>query len=294
LQLALLLIGVDRDDEVIIPTYVCDDVLSAVRQVGAKPVLADITDTDFNIDIADVRKRMTRNTKAIVIVHMFGMPACIDQFLDLGVSVIEDCAHSIGAVYKEKLAGTRGDLAILSFHALKMLTTGEGGMVVTDSDQLSRRKRQFDHPDFAGGQFALHFHLSNILSALGIAQLQRFSDRLRRRRSIAELYSKSLATISGARLPILADGDRESACFRYCLLLNEGLHFAELEKAFMGEQVVVRRPVKRLLHRMLEANPELYPVAESCFDRIVSIPLFPDLTEDEVEAVIKAVRKILE
>jgi perosamine synthetase len=289
----LRLLGVEPGDEVVVPTYVCDDVLSAVLQAGAKPVPADLDPEDFNVDAADIRRKISPATRAIIVAHMFGMPVRGEALSGWPVPVIEDCAHALGATSEGRPAGALARSAVFSFHGLKVLTTGEGGMILADDEALRQRKERFDRPDFARGEFALHFHLSNILAAVGLAQLHQYDEILRRRREIAAFYEAALDGLGGARLPPRHTTDRESACYRYCLLLRDGLTYSEAERAFAAAGVVVRRPVKSLLHRALGLGTDCCPASENCFDRIVSIPAFPDLTDDEMHRVAEVTRRVL-
>src|SRR3989338_11463137 len=127
LHLALMSLDVKENDEIIAPSYVCRSVLNAILYCGAKPVLCDVDKEDYNISFEDAKRKLTKRTKAIIVSHMFGCPAEIDKFRRLGIYIIEDCAHSIGAKYKGRKVGSWGDLAIFSFEGTKYIVTGEGG-----------------------------------------------------------------------------------------------------------------------------------------------------------------------
>ncbi|MBU0699198.1 MAG: DegT/DnrJ/EryC1/StrS aminotransferase family protein, partial [Proteobacteria bacterium] len=147
LHLTLLAMEVGENDEVIIPSYVCTALLNAVRYTGAEPVLAEIDPDTYNLEPDDVRRKLTSRTKAVVVPHLFGLPADMEGLLDLNVSIIEDCAQAVGSTYRQKCVGTFGKAAVFSFYATKVMTTGEGGMVVSASKDFMDRVRDLREYD---------------------------------------------------------------------------------------------------------------------------------------------------
>jgi perosamine synthetase len=294
LYAALRCMGVGNGDEVLVPTYVCDDVLSAVSQAGATPVPVDLDPGDLNPDPHDAATKATPRTRAIVLAHVLGMPARVAEFEELGIPVIEDCAHGLGADLKSGPAGSKGRCAVLSFHGLKMVTAGEGGMLLTDDEKVAAAYGRQQQPDFPAGEFRLHSRMSNVLSAVAISQLRRFQDTLARRRSLADRYASALSDLTTVRpVPIEADDGRRSSCYRFALVTDGSRSLEEIERAFLDQGVIVRRPVKQLSHRTLRMGPEACPNAEELFDRIVSLPLYPNLADEEQDLVIAAARRIL-
>jgi perosamine synthetase len=136
LHLSLLALKIGKGDEVILPSYVCTAPFNAVHLVSATPVIADIDRKTFNVDVPDLKKRITPRTKAIIVPHMFGLPADLDEILSLGIPVIEDCALSVGSRYKGQRTGSFGTLSIFSFYTTKMIATGEGGMVLCSREDI--------------------------------------------------------------------------------------------------------------------------------------------------------------
>jgi perosamine synthetase len=294
LYAALRCMGIGNGDEVLVPTYVCDDVLSAVCQTGATPVPMDLDPSDLNPDPNDAATKSSPRTRAIVLAHVLGMPARISQFEELGIPVIEDCAHGLGADLKSGPAGSKGRCAVLSFHGLKMVTAGEGGMLLTDDEEVAAAYRRQQEPDFSAGEFRLHSRMSNVLSAIAISQLRRLQDTVERRRSLADKYASALSDLARVRpVPIEADDGRSSSCYRFALATDGTRLFEEIERDFLDQGVIVRRPVKQLSHRTLQIGPAACPNAEGLFDRVVSLPLYPNLSDEEQDHIIAAARRIL-
>ena len=292
-HLSLKLLEVGPGDEVLLQTYVCDDVLSAILQTGATPVPVDM-DEDFNVDAADLDRKVSRRTKAAVVAHMFGLPARPATF-DLGsIPVIEDCAQSFATLVDGKQSGTLGALSTFSFHALKLLSAGEGGMIATDDEGLADRMQSFKSPNFSRSEHRLDYHLSNIHSALGLAALDAWPAQAEQRQGLAERYGKALSGVRDAQLPNRHLQGRESSWQRYCLLLGETQRFSELEALYRDRGIVVRRPVKSLNHRLLGLPDSHCPRAAALFERIVSIPFYPNLADSEVETVLEATLELVE
>ncbi len=279
LHLALIALGVGEKDEVIIPSYVCCALLNAVLYINAVPVVADIDRFTFNIDVADLKKRVTRKTKAIIVPHMFGLPADIDEILSLGIPVIEDCAQSIGAKYQDRYTGSFGVCSIFSFYATKMLATGEGGMILSDDDRLAgiaRNLRDYDEKDSYSVRY--NYKMTDMQAALGISQLKKLPSFIRRRKEIADFYNKSLRDIS---FPVPAvPEDREHIYYRYVLLLDDSSGFM---KEMLKLGIECRRPVFKTLHEYLGLTG--YPVAGEVMDRAISIPVYPLLGDGEAHKI---------
>lgn len=279
LHLSLLALGVGEGDEVIVPSYVCSALLNAVLYVNAVPVVADIDRFTFNIDVADLKKRVTGRTKAIIVPHMFGLPADIDEILSLGIPVIEDCAQSVGSRYNGGYTGGFGVLSIFSFYATKMLATGEGGMILSDDDRLAgiaRDLRDYDEKDSYSVRY--NYKMTDMQAALGISQLKKLPSFIRRRKEIADLYNKSLGEISFP-VPAAPEG-REHIYYRYVLLLDDSSEFIE---KMLRIGIECRRPVFKTLHEYLGLSG--YPVTGEVMDRAVSIPVYPLLGDEEAHKI---------
>jgi len=287
LHLALLSLGVKEGDEVIVPSFVCTAVLNAVLYTGATPVVADITPKTYNISVEAVKGGITQKTKAVIVPHMFGCPAEIDELSKLGIPVIEDCAQSVGAQYKSRKIGSFGILSVFSFYATKVFTTGEGGMVVSDSEELiSRIKdlREYDNKD----EYALRFNykMTDIQASLGSSQLSRLEEFLDRRRMIADLYFKEFKDCDFL-LPARKEG-REHIYYRFVVQTEDDAS-VYLERS-QKDNVICQRPVYIPLHICL--NLPGFPDTTEAWKKSISIPLYPSLTEKEIEKIIAVVQKI--
>ena len=283
LHLALLALEVGPGDEVIIPSYVCCALLNAVNYTGATAVLADICPKSYNLDAADVKKRLSSHTKAIIVPHLFGMAADLDPLLALNVPIIEDCAQAVGAVYNQRPVGTFGVAAVYSFYATKVITTGEGGMVVCNVKNIAERIRDLKTYDQTGDyKILFNYKMTDIQAALGIVQLERLDSILRSRKVIAEQYTRAFKALD-LNLP---PDDCDHIFFRYVIGLNTDSR-SEIE-ALAHKSIGCDRPIYLPLHRQMKRKG--YPVTEKAWKDSLSIPIYPSLTKDEVARVIDAVR----
>ncbi|HEV8306520.1 MAG TPA: DegT/DnrJ/EryC1/StrS family aminotransferase [Methylomirabilota bacterium] len=287
LHLALLALDVGEGDEVLLPTYACAALLHAVRAARAVPRLVDCDPATFNVDPEAARKACTPRTRALVVVHSFGLPADLDALSALGVPVIEDVAQAFGARDRDRPVGSVGAAAVLSFYATKLLTTGEGGMLVARDARIlaaARDLREYDQK--AEDRPRFNYKMTDLQAALGLAQLARFPAFLGRRQALAALYRDRLAHLPLEHPPVRPD--RGSVYYRYVV---KGREPADRYLAgLMALGVEARRPVFRPLHRYVGA--EGFPGAEEAWARAVSLPLYPALTDDEACRVVDAARQV--
>ncbi len=282
LHLALACLGVGKGDEVILPTGVCPSVLYSIHYCGAKPILVDINLDDHNISVEDAKQKITLKTKAIIVPHMYGVPADLYALKEFDVPLIEDCAHAIGASHGNKKLGSIGDAAMFSFYATKMMTTGEGGMVTFKSKKALEgakglREYKFDR----SYKLRYNYKMTDMQAAMGITQLEKLPRFIKRRRELAEAYNHEFETIP-ATLPKL-DG---SVFYHYIMLLekrNVNTVVKNLEKRGIASQCPVHP-----LHRSLKLNG--FKNAEKLMKTALSIPIYPSLTEKEFSTVVKAVK----
>ena len=280
LHLALTALGVGSGDRVALPSYVCAALLHAVELVGAEPLLIDIDPSTFNLDPDDLSKRLRSRTKAVIVPHMFGLPASITEIAACGVPIIEDCALALGARYRRKPVGSFGVLSVVSFYATKMIATGEGGMILGNragllQDILDRRS----YDGRSEHRLRFNYKMTDLQAALGRAQLRRLTDFVRRRRRLATLYIKKLQGGPWDLPPL----DRDHCFYRFVARPRRGTErlLVELER----HGIEARRPVFRPLHRYLGLQG--FPGADEAYRRAVSIPLYPALSSVEAERVAK-------
>lgn len=286
LFLALKALNISKRDEVIIPTYVCRAVLDAVNYIHATPVLCDVGE-NWCMNLETVKPLITERTKAIIIVHTFGISADVKSMTDLNIPIIEDSCQSFGGSINGKKLGTFGNLNICSFNATKLLTTGEGGMVLTNDEALLTRVQELKFDQDQNYKTRYLFPMTNIQAALGLSQLTRYNEFLNRRDWIAEQYFNSFK-----QLPIqLPENIREcSIFFRFPILTQK--NFKDLQKNFDDFGIQVRRGVDELLHLKLGLKPGTFPTAEKLYDQTLSIPIYPALTNEEVEYIIEVTNNI--
>lgn len=286
LHLALLALGVGAGDEVVLPSLVCSAPLHAILAAGAKPRLVDCDPATANIDPAAARRALSRRTRAIIVPHAFGLPADLADLCALGPPVIEDCAQTLGAVYRGRPAGSLGDVCVLSFYATKVLATGEGGMVLSRRRHLVERVRDLrSYDERAAFRPRFNYKMTDLAAALGLCQLARLDGFLARRRALAAAYDRGLAGIP-VRLPA-RPADRTHGFFRYVVTAERGA--APILDRLEARRIAARRPVFRPLHATLKLPG--FPGAAEAWRGMVSLPIYPTLTPAQVTRVARAVRE---
>ena len=294
LELALRALDVGSGAEVIIPTYACDALHHAVTRCGAVPVLADADPLTLTVSAVDAQRRLGPRTRAVVVPHAFGLAADLDAFDALGVPVVEDCAQALGARVGARAAGSLGRLAVCSFYATKLLTTGEGGMVLGPADLVARVRdfREYDERlDLVPRSNA---KLTDMQAALGRSQLRRLDAFIARRRAIAAEYRRRLAGLP-CRLP--PDAGARHVYHRFVVAVAAPLD-ARIE-TMRARGVTARRPVFRPLHHALgkalgqALGLEGYPEAERLWATCLSLPCYPALTDGDVAVVAAALEEAL-
>jgi len=288
LRLSLVALEVGAGDEVIVPAYSCVALLNAVLAVGATPVLADVTRDHWTIDAADVQRRMTRRTKAIVAVHLFGMPA---ELSSLGLPVIEDCAHGIGGRCGGKPFGASGTLSLASFYGTKLLAGGEGGIVAgQDRLLIERVRRARDYGDQEANALHLNDKMTEIEAALVGAQLSRLPELLSRRAERAARYQATLSALADGGIVALPLDVPGRIWYRYPVRLLD--HDALAVCQWMAAHGVrAEQPVWDL--RTSRFWSQEFPVTAEAFDRLVSLPLYPDLIDAQQERVVETFKQCL-
>ncbi|MGH7309915.1 MAG: DegT/DnrJ/EryC1/StrS family aminotransferase [Candidatus Rokuibacteriota bacterium] len=286
LELALRALDVGAGQEVIVPTYACDALYHAVARCGARPVLADADAATLTLCRDDAKRRLGARTGAVVVPHAFGQAVDLAEFRALGVPVVEDCAQALGAVVGGRPAGSQGALAICSFYATKLVTSGEGG-AVAGPEALVRRvrdARDYDEREDLAPRF--NHKLTDLQAALGRSQLARLDTFVTRRRAIAARYRSRLA---GARCRAPEDAGDRHVYHRFVVTVDRPL--APLIAALQAQGIATRRPVYRPLHRALRLDG--YPEAERLWATALSLPCYPSLADVEVDTVAAALVEAL-
>jgi perosamine synthetase len=287
LHLSLIALGVSDGDEVIIPSYVCSALLNAVMYVRAIPVIADIDGRTFNMDGEDIGKRLSKKTKAIIVPHMFGLPADINKILSFGIPVIEDCAQSISAAFRERCTGSFGVCSVFSFYTTKLLAAGEGGMVVSDDERLAETVRDLrDYDEKETYSVRYNYKMTDMQAALGMNQMKKLSFFIQKRQEIADYYTETLQD-APVSLPVVPEG-RDHIFYRYVLLTRDR---DELIEKMRREHIDCRQPVFHPLHDYLSLPG--YPVTDEVAKRAVSIPIYPSLKDEDVKKVAHSMRTLL-
>jgi perosamine synthetase len=288
LHLALLALKIGKGDEVVLPTHVCVALLNAVHYAGAKPVLVDVDHEDGNISVLAVRKKLTRKTRALIVPHLWGEPADLAPLLKLGVPLIEDCAQALGARYAGKPVGTFGRINVFSFYATKMMTTGEGGMVVSDDLRLMARVRDllsYDHRQAYKVRF--NYKMTDLQAAMGLTQLKKLDGFIRRRRAIAKIYRDGL---KGSSVVLSQPG--EAADPVYYRFVVKTLNAAAVIRKAKARGITCEPPLFKPLHRYLGLKG--FPVSDRLMKECVSIPIYPSLTDAQARSITRELRKLFD
>jgi len=290
LYVALLCAGVQRGDKIITSTYVCSSVLNAIYFIGAKVILVDIDPVHFNISFEAVKEKIDSATKAIIVPHIFGMPADIDKFIGLDIPIIEDCAQGIGAKLNDRQVGTFGAITVFSFYATKLLTTGHGGMVVSkDNKIIDKLKdyREFDCRKDYRPRF--NFQMSDFQAAMGKIQLERLPSFLEKRKDIAGEYYKILP--KDVAWPPKDIKNREPNFYRFLIRDNNPRKLQGFLKE-KGIKTIIPIENYELLHRYLKQDSKDFPISEEVANSTLSLPIYPSLTSSEIEKIKEAIREI--
>lgn len=310
LDAAVAALEIGKEDEVILPTFTIISCAAAIVRAGAVPVLVDCHPHTWNINVNQIEAKITPRTKAIMVVHIYGLPVDIEPVLNLaekyGLQIIEDAAEMHGQTYKARPCGSFGTLSTFSFYPNKHITTGEGGMIVTDDEQLAERcyslRNLCFQPQnrFVHEELGWNFRLSNLQAALGVAQLERLDEFVERKRHIGQLYTKLLSDIPGLQLPLPQTNYATNIYWVYGIVLNKDLPFdAKEAMRRLGEHKIGTRPFFWPMHeqpvfqKMGLFKEEVYPVAERIARRGFYLPSGLALIEEQVERVVQAVVEVL-
>jgi len=299
LHLALETLGITSGDEVIVPTFTYIASVSAIIYTGATPVFVDSIEETWQMDPEDVRKKITPKTKAVMAVHLYGHPCEMDELLKIceenNLFLIEDCAEAFGSKYKDKYAGTFGNIATFSFYGNKTITTGEGGMLVSNDYYLYDKAyhlkmhgvstvRQYWH-DVIG----YNYRMTNICAAIGLAQLENANEVLKKKRKIAKIYNENLKG-----LPVISQKESEGTVNSYWMysILTENVKIREALRSYLSDNGVETRPTFYPVHTMpmFAHTYQKFKVAENLAIRGINLPSFPDLKKEQILEVCELIK----
>jgi perosamine synthetase len=298
LHLAMDALGLKAGDEVIVPTLTYIASVNTIIQTGATPVFVDSLDSSWNLDPDDVRRKITPKTKAVMAVHLYGLPCDMDALAAIchehNLYLIEDAAEAFGTYYKGQHVGTFGDIATFSFFGNKTITTGEGGMVITKSkallDKTFHLKTQgLVHPrEYWHDVVAYNYRMTNICAAIGLAQLEQADAILKMKRQIAEWYRDGLKNLPLKTHDEIPDTKHS---FWMCLITVDDAAHRQPLRDYLTTADIETRPLFYPAHTMPHCKTdEFFPVAESLGARGINLPSYPGLSREDVSVVCNAIR----
>lgn len=310
LEAAVAALDLGPGDEVILPTFTIISCAAAVVRAGATPVLVDCDPLTWNMDVEQVAARIGPRTRAVMAVHIYGLPVDLAPLLELaerhGIPLIEDAAQMHGQTYRGRPCGSFGELSTFSFYPNKHITTGEGGMIVTDSDDLAVKCRSLRNLCFQAGKRFVHeelgwnFRMSNLQAALGVAQLERLDEFVARKRRMGRRYRELLREIPGLLHPVAETEYAENIYWVYGLVMEDGVPFTPEDiMNRLAEHRIGTRPFFWPMHeqpvfrKMGLFQEDAFPVAERLARRGFYIPSGLALTDEQMEQVALALREVL-
>lgn len=309
LDAAVAALDIGPGDEVILPTFTIISCAAAVSRLGGIPVVVDCDPKTWNMDVSAIESRITPKTKAIMPVHIYGLPVDMDPLLEIAerhnLRVVEDAAEMIGQAYRDKPCGSFGDISTFSFYPNKHVTTGEGGMIVTDDDALAERCRGLRNlamkppRRFVHDEIGWNFRMTNMQAAIGLAQLERLDEFVARKRHIFECYTRQLSDIPSLQLPVQCTEYATNINWVYGVIISDDVAFdADEAMKRLAEKKVGTRPffwpmheqpvyLKRGLFR-----GERYPNAERIARRGLYLPSGLTLKDDQIDRVSKVLHEL--
>lgn len=311
LEVAVAALEIREGDEIILPTFTIISCVEAVIRAGAIPIVVDCDPLTWNMEALQIESKITAQTKAIMVVHIYGLPVDMDPILELAMkyrlAIIEDAAEMHGQTYKGKVCGSFGQISTFSFYPNKLVTTGEGGMVLTDDEQLAERCRSLRNLCFQTKQRFIHeelgwnFRMTNLQAALGVAQLERLDEFVQRKRTMGQHYTELLSDIPGLQLPLPRTDFAENIYWVYGVVLKDEVKLEAQEvMARCAEHKIGTRPFFWPMHqqpvfqKMGLFQGESCPNAERLARRGFYIPSGMALRKDQREQVAQTLKTILQ
>ncbi len=310
LEVAVQALGIKEGDEVIMPTFTIISCAMAVTKLGAVPVFIDSDLVTWNMNVDEIEAKITSRTKAIMIVHLYGLPVEVDPILALAdkynLKVIEDAAEMHGQTYRGKPCGSFGDLSTFSFYPNKHITTGEGGMVVTDDEELAKRCRSIRNLCFRRDIRYVHdeisdnYRFTNLQAAVGLAQLERLGEFIERKRTMGKYYTEGLQGVEGLLLPVAKTDYADNIYWVYGLVLDKKIQTDNRTvQKLLAERGIGSRTFFWCMHEqpvyqnMGLFSGETYPNAEYLARKGFYIPSGLALTQEQMDEVILRMKDVM-
>lgn len=310
LDTAIIALKIGEGDEVIMPDFTIMSCAAPIVRAGAKPVLIDADPLTWNMKVEDIEAKITKKTKAIMVVHIYGLPVDMDPVFALAekyhLAIIEDAAEMHGQTYKGRPCGSLGTISTFSFYPNKHITCGEGGMVVTDDAELAERcqlaRNLFFQPEkrYVHEELGYNFRMTNLQAAIGCAQLERIDETVVKKRHIGHLYNELLKDVEGIQKPVEKTEYADNIYWVYGIVLDDSVkvNAEEFMKRLGAEGIGCRgffwgmheQPVFKKMHLF---DGESYPNAERLARRGLYIPSGLNLTDDDQEYVADKLKKVL-
>lgn len=297
---ALLALGISEGDEVIVPSFTYIASVNAIKYTGAKPIFVDSNLITWQIDPAKIEESITQNTKAIMVVHLYGQPCEMDSIKQIAdkhkLFIIEDCAEAFGSLYKGRHVGSIGDISTFSFFGNKTITTGEGGMVVTNNQSLIEKVIHLKGQGLAKNREYYHdiigynYRMTNICAAIGLAQLERADELIKKKIQIAKWYEEKLKN-----LPVIFHsqiGNVRHSFWMISILLNNSSERDKVRE-YLRSNEIETRPTFHPVHLMpmYFVREFSLPVAEELGSRGINLPSYPDLNENDVDYICNMIKR---
>ncbi|HXD94663.1 MAG TPA: DegT/DnrJ/EryC1/StrS family aminotransferase [Bacteroidia bacterium] len=308
LEVAVEALGITKGDEVILPTFTIISCASAIIKMGAKPVLVDSDLQTWNMDVKQIEAKITPKTKAIMVVHIYGLPVDMDAVIDIAkrhnLKIIEDAAEAHGQTYKGKACGSFGDISVFSFYPNKLITTGEGGMVLTDDPRLAERCKSlrnlcFSSKRFVHEELGWNMRMTNLQAALGVAQLERWDEFIGIKKKMGKLYTSLLKDEENISIPVEKTAYAENMYWVFGVISENKNVTAEMLMKKLADKGIGTRPFFYPMHlqpvfkKMGLFVGESYPNAEKMYEYGFYLPSGLALTEAQMQEVAKTLKSVL-
>jgi len=312
LHLSLLSVGIKEEDEVLVADYTFPATGHSVLYCRAKPVFVDVDSRTYNIDPSLIEDKITDKTKAIIPVHTFGQPAEMDEIMEIAkdhnLKVIEDAACAFGAMHKNNFAGTIGDIGCFSFHARKGITTGEGGMVVTNDRNIAdfirnfsifgatsawdrEKSNKFTIPEFT--KVGYNYKMSDVTAAIGVAQLRKLDNIIERKRELARYWDEILQEINFIESPYVSD-DVKHIYQSYVVLVDKRINRNNMIETLLKNGVQTQIGTYASHVQPVYNSNDRCPISFDIFKRSLALPVYYQMKEEDIDAVVQSFKKAME